>query len=627
MKNTNNKIAYLTDKAFKLGLMAAAARLIEHYEHLNDINVFPVADGDTGSNMASTMRAIVEGIKKNMDASLDSLGQIISESALIGARGNSGIILAQFFHGLTEGIKGAIKVGPKEFAQAAILAKENAYKSLSNPQEGTILTVIGDWAEHIWKHAHLYNDFEELMQDSLAKAKQSLTQTTDKLKSLQKAGVVDAGAQGFVYLLDGVVDLIKTGRVKSRILKKNWSWSKKKIQGDQKTHLKEHKGHLSTKEHLATGTQEKANIQAQDLLYRFCTEALLTGNDLDQVQIRQALSGLGDSLIAAGSNRTLRVHIHTNEPEKIFAVLQDFGALAEKKVEDMEIQHRHVLIKNKVQVGIVTDSTCDLPSNLLKKFDIHFAPLSLFLDEEEFIDKVEMGAEEFTKRLPQAKTFKTSQPAPIRFKETFAHCLTEYKELISIHLSGGLSGTYLGALQMSKLFTNNISIVDSKTLSAGLGLITLEAAQAAQKGLSREQILEKVAECCHKIRFFVALDTLDYAVKGGRVSRGMGLLAKLLRIKPIISFDNQEGKAHKIAQAVGRKQVLQKMITLLKNELNGVQQPKFAIAHVQALEQAHLYAEAIEKHFGVKPLYITPASPVLGIYSGLGAVGVAMLCP
>ncbi len=161
------------------------------------------------------MNSIVKRIKKCKESSFARISSIIADSALTGARGNSGAILAQFFQGLAEATKGKVRLSTKAFAKAAVKAAEQARKAISHPQEGTIITVMKDWANHLTEHAPHTPDFAELFKKSLSKAKDSLAKTPDKLLILKKAGVVDAGAQGFVNTLEGIVNFIEYGKVKS----------------------------------------------------------------------------------------------------------------------------------------------------------------------------------------------------------------------------------------------------------------------------------------------------------------------------------------------------------------------------------------------------------------------------
>ncbi|HCK98634.1 MAG TPA: dihydroxyacetone kinase, partial [Candidatus Marinimicrobia bacterium] len=186
------KIKYIDGKRLNRGIKAGAKKVYDNQDHLNEINVFPVPDADTGSNMASTLKTVVENMDEDANESIDASSRKIADSALMGARGNSGVILAQFFHGLAKGLEERIKITTEQFGKAVQQAKESAYEALNQPKEGTILTVMKDWAENIYQNSKKVVDFQELLHNGLDVARKSLENTKTKLESLRKANVVDS---------------------------------------------------------------------------------------------------------------------------------------------------------------------------------------------------------------------------------------------------------------------------------------------------------------------------------------------------------------------------------------------------------------------------------------------------
>jgi hypothetical protein len=327
------KIKYLNGIRFKRFIINSAQRINQMEQYLNDINVFPVADGDTGTNMAMTMASIVQGVKKCHESSFAEVSNTIADSALIGARGNSGAILAQFFQGLAEATRGKVRLSTETFANATTKAAEQARRAILHPQEGTIITVMKDWTNHLVKHSSHTPDFADLFKKSLSKAKESLAETPNKLAVLKKANVVDAGAQGFVNLLEGIVDFIEFGKIRSA---KVMNFATNKIRNFNLNNI-----------------NNKINFQ-------FCAEYLIEGADIDRGNIRQKLSFLGNSLIVAGSENKVHIHIHTDKPEEVFDILSDYGTLINSKVEDMYHQCNEMEKHNQLNsIGIITDSTCD----------------------------------------------------------------------------------------------------------------------------------------------------------------------------------------------------------------------------------------------------------------------------
>ncbi|GAB6177818.1 DegV family protein [Desulfobaculum senezii] len=602
MAHTPQRIQYIDGIRFKRILCAAAKNLIDKHRHLDEINVFPVPDGDTGSNMAGTMRSIIDGVSHSLDQSIDKMSKIIAESALLGARGNSGVILAQFFCGFSEGVKDLCRITPREFADAAVKAAERAKESMSSPKDGTILTVITDWANHLRDNCEKYGDFPELLNDSLTNARKSLTGTTERLASLKAAGVVDAGAQGFVYLLDGIVEFVERGRLDTSIERQILS-----------------KGGSSS-------GQVQERVAVEDLTFRYCTECLISGTDIDRNALRGELASLGDSLIVAGTSETVRVHVHTNEPDAVFKIAATYGEISREKVDDMLQQHRDLVAKAKMEVGIVTDSCCDLPQEFLNKYGIGIAPLTLKLDGQEYLDKVDISPEEFNDRLKVSTSAKTSQPAPAEFRSIYDSMLDQYQNVVAVHVTAGSSGTYQGSRAIaSNLDSERIQVVDGNNLTVGLGLVVREAALAAKRGLSAEQVADVARDAAKRVRIFVTLDTLDFAVRGGRVSKSQGAVAKTLNIKPVLTFSPETGKAEVIGKGLGERHARRKLMQEVQKVANGKHNLRFAVAHVAAPETAKCYGEMLWSTFGVEPLFSMEASPVLGCYSGLGAAAVAIL--
>ncbi|CCO22061.1 DAK2 domain-containing protein [Maridesulfovibrio hydrothermalis] len=590
------RIQYVDGVRFRRGVVAAASRLIANSPHLDEINVFPVPDGDTGANMAGTMRNIVRSTGNSLEKSIEKMSALIAESALDGAKGNSGAILAQFLCGFAEGVKDLPRLSPAEFAKAASLAARRSCEAISDPKDGTILSVIKDWASHLHANSNNYKDFHHLLSDSLEYAQTSVKATTEKLAVLKTAGVVDAGALGFVYLLEGIVDFLENGKIEKCIL------------SDEK----------SSKSF--SGVQAK--VAVEELEFRFCTEFLIKGESIDKDAVRGAIAHMGDSLIVAGMPNSVKIHIHTNDPDAVEKIVAGFADVDTRKVDDMLVQHKRLLADGR-KVGILTDSTCDIPVDIQKKYDIRVVPMRLSIDGEEFIDQVTLSSSEFYKILPGATKALTSQPSPGDMKRTYASVSSDYEDVVSLHVAKVLSGTFQNAITVSRPF-DNVCALDTRQLSVGLGLPVLEAARAAQQGATAAEVRRVAENAIANVKIFVTIDTLDYAVRGGRMSKGQGLIAKVLNIKPILQFA-EEGSPRVVAKSFGYKRQEDALIKLVRENAYGKGNMRYAISHADAPETAEKFTRILKNEFGVEPEFITQASPVLGLHSGPGACAVAFI--
>ena len=412
-------IGYLDGNRLSRAVIAGAHFVAERAEALNKINVFPVADGDTGTNVASTLQKVAAGISRIRQRHVREMSKALADQAIGGARGNSGAILAQFFCGFSEGLPDSPRVTTRAFGAAVVKAAESAYSAIARPVEGTILTVIRDWARHVADRAAEVADFGVLLPESLKTARTSLQNTPKQMKVLQKAGVVDAGAQGFVYLLEGIVKYLREAA------------------------------------RLAPPPVEPEEVRAaifdktpESILFRYCTEALLEGDAIDRDALRREVALLGDSIVLAGGASRVRLHVHTNEPEKLFAVAARFADVAQTKIEDMRAQHESRFDQNRAsRVGIVTDSTCDLPATMLEELGIGVVPVRVYFGSENYLDKVTIMPAEFYARFSVTdQAPKTSQPPPADFTQVYRNVAAHAGSIVSVHLSAAVSGTYQAAL-------------------------------------------------------------------------------------------------------------------------------------------------------------------------------------
>ena len=593
-------IAYLDGNRLSRSMIAGAHFVAERAEALNKINVFPVADGDTGTNVASTLQKVAAAISRTKQRHIREMSKTIADSAVGNARGNSGAILAQFFCGFADGLPDAPRVSTSGFGEAVVRAAESAYSAIARPVEGTILTVIRDWARHVADRASGVRDFGVLLPESLRAARASLENTPKLMKVLEKAGVVDAGAQGFVYLLEGVVRYLREAAK------------------------------------LAPPPVEPEEVKAaqfdrtpEAILFRYCTEVLLEGDAIDRDGLRREMALLGDSIVIAGGATRVRLHIHTNEPERLFEDARRFGEVAQTKIEDMRAQHESRFDQNRAaRVGVVTDSTCDLPESMLEDLNVGVVPVRVYFGSENYLDKVTITPAEFYARFSVTDVApKTSQPPPADFTQVYENVAQHAASIVSVHLSAALSGTYQAALVGARpVHKTRIEHVDSRTASVGLGLVVQAAAERAAAGASAAEVAETARDAAARVRTFVAVPTLKHLVRGGRVSPLRGFIARMLGLLPILTI-TREGKAEPAAKARGYAAARRKMMSLLfaaAGDAPGAAR-RFGIAHCDAEDAADELAREIRGRYPESDVMIVECGPALGAHGGPGALATAVL--
>jgi DegV family protein with EDD domain len=598
LADTVQKIKEIDGKQLYHSFLAGAQRIFEHQKLLNKINVFPVADADTGTNLASTMRSIMDASVPTDNPKLAAVA--LADAALTGARGNSGIIFAQFLYGFSNEIATNKPLDIQSFAESVKKAVAYAYDAIANPVEGTILTVIKDWAEYIYLLKDRIDDFIRLLVEAYNKALESLSTTTRQLEVLARSHVVDAGAKGFVYWLEGIKDFFTLGAEQ-----------------------------LKNVAVVADEVVEEAVEMPHDIItFRFCTEALISGQNQDKHRVRNFISHCGDSLVVAGTTEKVRVHIHTDFPAEVFSQLKTFGNITYQKVDDMvmqnEIQHNR-----KADIAIVTDSSCDLPKELIDKHQIHVVPLSVHFGETYFLDRLTINPPQFYAMLESTdERASSAQPASKEFQNKYDYLATHYESVIGIQISQGLSGTFSssekGAKEVAGRTGKRIDVVNSKTLTAGLGLLVLRAAQAIEAGASHAEIMEKMEEWKKKSIIRVSVTTLKYIVRSGRVNPFKSFLAKLLDLKPIITL-NEEGKTELFSKSFSETSSAKKLIRNIATLTSGKKVWGYAITHANNQKIAEWYSCELEILTGMKPLFVDHASPALVANTGPGVACVSIL--
>ena len=591
------KIRYLDGNRLYYAFLAGGQAVIRDQAYLNKINVFPVPDSDTGTNLASTMHSIAERARASRSANA-TLGSI-ADAALLGARGNSGLIFAQFLYGLSQEIRDESRLSPHHFAEGVRKAVQYARRAILTPVEGTMITLIHDWAEALYEQRLKMNDFVELLSYSLHVAEKSLKDTPKKLAVLAEAGVVDAGAKGFFDFIEGVVAFIKMGNIKAIL------------------------------EEDAASLPQPMDVHAtrSSISKRYCSEALLVGKDLDIEAVQGLVRRSGESAIVAGSPSKLRLHVHIDTPSDLFHELQKHGTIQDIKADDM-LRQFEAAHARKAPIAILTDSACDLPWSVLDDYQVHVIPFSLFFGESLFLDKVTIAPGQFYDLLKSRREMPTSaQPPQANVDRALEFLVGHYESVIAVTISASLTGFYgqlLKAREALGLDDSRVAIVNSRHLSVSEALVVLRVAEAVSASRSFAEISREAEDWAAKTKLWVDIRTLKYMVRGGRVSPLKGLLAAALNIRPIVTLD-AEGKAIILGKSFSRRQNMKKILGLIRTATEGRCVWNYGLVHAQNPYRALRYAHTLEEMLGKKVAFISDVSPVVGVHNGIGVVGVALM--
>ncbi|MHB9317304.1 DegV family protein [Fusobacterium polymorphum] len=332
-------------------LFIAASRWLSKYaDVLNDLNVYPVPDGDTGTNMSMTLQSVENAlIGLQSEPNMEELVDIISEAVLLGARGNSGTILSQIIQGFLDAVRDKEEIDIDTAARAFVSAKERAYKAVSQPVEGTILTVIRRVSEAAMAYDGPKDDFIPFLVNLKNAAADAVEDTPNLLPKLKEAGVVDAGGKGIFYVLEGFEKSVTD----PEMLKDLARIANSQVNRKQKLEY----------------------INKNEIKFKYCTEFIIESGDFDLDEYKEKIGKLGDSMVVAQTRKKTKTHIHTNNPGQALEIAGSLGDLNNIKIENMEIQHNHVLVKeeelNKVDIrGIVKEAIPEEPKLLFNEKNI-----------------------------------------------------------------------------------------------------------------------------------------------------------------------------------------------------------------------------------------------------------------
>lgn len=584
-----------------VALTSGIHRIMREQDLLNRINVFPVADSDTGTNLSLSLRTTLAVLGKESDKHLGTMLAAVADALLDGARGNSGAIVAQFFQGMSDSAGEITRFTTYTFGKAVAMGSEYAHDALSKPREGTILSVIAAFADSIAHQvsADREDEFPVVLRNALERVEEALENTPNQLDVLRKAGVVDAGAKGFTELVKGMSDFLHDGKfVPMPSLSADYNIEP------------------------AVSFSEADNVSQ----FRFCTECIVTAPEIDRRKLREGLTEIGDSLVLAGTKRKAKIHIHVDDPDAVFEIARQYGHLSAEKADDMRRQ-QHSTHGAKRRFAVITDSAADISDDDMERLDIHMVPCRIQFGGRGYLDKVSITIDEFYEELktnPHHPT--TSQPAPGDFRRQFQFLASHFEDVLSINLTSAASGTFEAA-RLAASRTNaagRIHVVDSQNASMGQGQIVVLAAECAEKGADIDTTIERVKQLIPVTRTYVMLDDLRHAVRGGRLPAWVKTIAELLRLVPIIAT-KPDGRISLAGFLFGKRDRLERFAKFIARRAPNNRTVEVGIGHAVCESDA----QELEQHIrlrlpAISKLSLNGLGTALGVHGGPGTLLVSI---
>jgi|LFRM01.1.fsa_nt_gb DegV family protein with EDD domain len=564
----------------------------EKKEELNRINVFPVVDNDTGSNLAHTMLHIINQSK--LHEWIRSTLRDIAHVALIGARGNSGAIFSQYLSGFYARSLEKSEIAIHELSQYFEEAYTRAYQALEKPVEGTILTLMRAWSASLKESLHESKPFMDHFDAALANIKTSLEETRTTLKENRQLGVVDAGALAFYYFIEGFVQVM-TGRKSGFIQPERTILT---------AVLEDHIHHFA---------------ETAEIPYRYCTEILFESDRIDIEVLKSTCKSLGDSLLISSADNLHRIHIHTNEPWKIVHLTAEYGQIIEQKADDMVMQNLLAGPFEK-KTACVTDSIADLPQSYLYEKQVHQIPLNVMIEDVTYLDKRTIDRSFLYDHLDQASSAQLNVEQIIQFLEPI---LAHYENVVILTVSSEMSGTHQRFKEALKRLDPNGSktaLIDTLVNSGAQGLLVRRAVQMIEDGLPFSQLVMRLEDLKRRAKILVSVLDIEPMARSGRVSEKIGDLLIKLKFKPLVTIDRQ-GKGTIRGIAFSDRKNWKNLIRAIRRK----DIEEYSIVHADSEEKALQLKEEMIRMTGKEPLYITDISSVVTLFAGKGSIAAAFI--
>ena len=539
--------------------------------------------------MYVTLRSAAVAANALRDPDLHAAAAVAARASLFGAHGNSGTIFAALLDGFSQGVDGLERASARAIADALQAAAASARAALVEPVDGTMLSVASATAEAASRSAERDENIPALLAVIARAANDAVDRTPHQLDVLARAGVVDAGAAGLAYVL-----------------------------GAEPRELA-----AATNVGVAAATPQR----------KFCVQFVIEHAEQDADALRAALEPLGNSIVVAGLPPTIKVHVHADDAEALRILAAAHGTLSAFTVEDMERQHAVVATASRRRrlpaqrpLAIVTDSTSDIAPERAAALGITVVPLSVVWGNRSYRDQLDLSRARFYELLAgETRLPTTSQPPPSAFEEAFRTATERGDDVLCITISSRLSGTINAANAAKGRFPSaHIEIVDSRSVSGGLGILVEHAVELARAGKPLDRIVATLERERSSLRLYACLRDLSHAVRTGRITKAQGALGTLLRVTPIFTL-NGEGAVDVVARVRTFERATERMLAMTFANAPRPERSRYRVIHANAPDTAARVAERLlakcKEHRPLQ-LDVEETGPVVAVHGGPGAVGI-----
>jgi DegV family protein with EDD domain len=562
-------------------------------EDINKINVFPVPDQDTGTNLAKTLEGIKISINGKEFQNFRELSEAILDGALNYAQGNAGVIFTGFLSGFLPNLNENL-VDIKNLAFAFEKGKEKAFKSIQNPKEGTVLDVISAFADSFQNLSQNKEEIEDVFEQSLEKAKEALIKTKEKMEVLQKANVVDAGGFGFLIVLESFFEIIK---------------GEKKLEFEKMY-------------------SQEIKRMVQIISHRFEIIALIENPKVKEEEVKKRLEKMGNSLDLVVAQNKMKIHIHTDWPEEVKKVIRSFGNIKNLREEDMSKEIVKEPSVKKVSIGIVTENVASILPKILERYQIEIAEAKFDWPE---LEKIE--GENIYQKIKKAYEIgietrpRTSQAMPKDYLEAFKKQLERFDKVLCLTLTSKLSGCYNSAIQAKEMLSEKdrerIFVFDTFNGVAGQALFVLRAIESIQEQREIEEILEELEKLIPKIHTYLTIQDPKGMEFIGRITKNQAnwiRRMKKLGIHPIIKIkDGILTKGGVVFAKDEPEALFKKILKESEKERKLGKKIRAIINHADNIEGAKKL-KGLLKEKGIEVSFISEASPILCAVTGPGTL-------